>query len=221
MPDASAENITCFLVWYVFSIFGGFWVSKTLLPTRTTCVDPLSVWAWIIPCLVPSVCMAIVCCTIFLLAPKYLIVEPKSPQSLKTIYCVLKFAAKHKVPINRSAFTYWEEDLPSRLDLGKLRYGGPFTTEQVEDVKTFFKILLTLSPVLLIFLAMTLPIDYGEYLLPSFTKTKCISKLVYNFTFDLWWAVARVAYEFGAYPIVKNKLPSTLKSIGIAAFFIC
>ena len=52
---------------------------------------------------------------------------------------MLKFAAKHKAPVNRSALTYWEDDIPSRLDLGKSKYGGPFTTEQVEDVKTFLK----------------------------------------------------------------------------------
>ena len=63
--------------------------------------------------------------------------EPKSPQSLKLIFRVLKFAAKHKAPVNRSALTYWEEDIPSRIDLGKSKYGGPFTTEQVEDVKTY------------------------------------------------------------------------------------
>ena len=42
----------------------------------------------------------------------------------------------------RSAFTYGE--VPSRLDLAKNRYGGPFTTEEVEDVKTFGRILLVL-----------------------------------------------------------------------------
>ena len=77
----------------------------------------------------------------FLLPPNWLIIEPKSPQTLKTIYNVLKFAAKHKAPLNRSALTYWEEDIPSRIDLGKSRYGGPFTTEQVEDVKTVLPLL--------------------------------------------------------------------------------
>ncbi len=28
------------------------------------------------------------------------------------------------------------------IDLGKEKYGGPFTYEQVEDVKTFFRLLL-------------------------------------------------------------------------------
>ncbi len=38
-------------------------------------------------------------------------------------------------------FTYWEDSFPSRIDLGKMKYGGPFTTEQVEDVKTLFQVL--------------------------------------------------------------------------------
>ena len=57
-----------------------------------------------------------------------------------------KFAAKHKAPVNRSALTYWEEDIPSRVDLGKSKYGGPFATEQVEDVKTFFKLMVVSVP---------------------------------------------------------------------------
>uniref|UniRef100_A0A1X7VPM4 Uncharacterized protein n=1 Tax=Amphimedon queenslandica TaxID=400682 RepID=A0A1X7VPM4_AMPQE len=40
------------------------------------------------------------------------------------------------------ALTYWEEEAPSRLDLGKDKYGGPFTEEEVEDVKTVFRLLL-------------------------------------------------------------------------------
>ena len=86
--------------------------------------------------LISSVCVGIVLVSNFLFSPKWLIIEPESPQSLKTIFRVLKFAAKHKAPLNRSALTYWEEDVSSRIDLGKSKYGGPFTTEQVEDVKT-------------------------------------------------------------------------------------
>jgi peptide/histidine transporter 3/4 len=34
--------------------------------------------------------------------------------------------------------------VPRGLDLGKVKYGGPFTTEQVEDVKAFYGILKVL-----------------------------------------------------------------------------
>ena len=60
---------------------------------------------------------------------------------IKLIARVLCYARKHKYPENRSALTYWEEDTPSRLDLGKEKYGGPFTEEEVEDVKTAFRML--------------------------------------------------------------------------------
>uniref|UniRef100_A0A1X7T8T5 Uncharacterized protein n=1 Tax=Amphimedon queenslandica TaxID=400682 RepID=A0A1X7T8T5_AMPQE len=60
---------------------------------------------------------------------------------IKLIVRVLCYARKHKYPENRSALTYWEEEAPSRLDLGKDKYGGPFTEEEVEDVKTFFRML--------------------------------------------------------------------------------
>ena len=54
---------------------------------------------------------------------------------------VLNFAWNNKYPLNCSAFTYCEENTPSRLDLGKEQYGGPSTTEEVENVKTFFRLI--------------------------------------------------------------------------------
>ena len=57
---------------------------------------------------------------------------------------VLTFAWKHKYPLQRSAFTYCDDERPSRFDYAKQSYGGPFTTEQVEDVKTFLKIMIIL-----------------------------------------------------------------------------
>ena len=52
------------------------------------------------------------------------------------------YAIKNKYPQQRSAFTYCEEGIPSRIDFGKRKYGGPFTTEQVEDVKTLFRVVI-------------------------------------------------------------------------------
>ena len=34
-----------------------------------------------------------------------------------------------------------EDELPSRIDFGKSKYGGPFTTEKVEYVKTFLRLI--------------------------------------------------------------------------------
>ena len=70
---------------------------------------------------------------------------------------MIKFAKAHTNPIRRSAFTYCEDELPSRLDLGKEKYGGPFTAEQVEDVKAFLvilRVLLILGPIMMVDFSM-------------------------------------------------------------------
>ena len=77
----------------------------------------------------------------FSIAKKHLYTQKAGLNPFKNIYKVLKYSWKHKVPEHRSAFTYWEEDIPRRIDLGKNKYGGPFTNEEVEDTKTFLRIL--------------------------------------------------------------------------------
>ena len=71
----------------------------------------------------------------------HLVIEPAQHNNpVKLIWRVIKYAWKHKQPVRRSAFTFGESPL-SRLDLAKERYGGQFTTVQVEDVKSFLYIL--------------------------------------------------------------------------------
>ena len=87
--------------------------------------------------------ITLVCC-----CKQRLVIEPPTHiDPVKMIWRVMKYAWKHKYPVRRSAFTY-NENPPSRLDLAKERYGGPFTTEQVEDVKSFWNILTILLPFL-------------------------------------------------------------------------
>ena len=99
---------------------------------------------------------------------KHLNIDRTGQHPLKLIYQVLKYAWKHKVPEKRSAFTYWEEDIPPRIDLGKEKYGGPFTTEEVEDAKTFFRILLLLFSLTGFHLS-----GHGYSLLDQLFQTQC------------------------------------------------
>ena len=71
-------------------------------------------------------------------------IQFKSSNSLKLIYRVLKYAAKNKYPQTSSAFSYWDAK-KSRIDLAKARYGGPFTSDEVDDVKAFLKIIVIVA----------------------------------------------------------------------------
>ena len=217
MPDASAANITSFIAWLVFSFFLGYWISDLIYYSKY-CVSEYTaatynqIWS-----LFPAICMTIVLVSDFLLPSRWLIIEPESPQSLKTIYCVLKFAVKHKAPLNRSAFTYWEEDIPSRMDLGKSKYGGPFTTEEVEDVKTVLRmLLLSLSLVVVIgSVTIKLPVVTDYYNL-----SYCTRNITYLVTYNPRWCatVATILHELIIYPLAGRYIPSTLTRIGIISF---
>ena len=79
--------------------------------------------------------------------------ENRAEDPYKLISKVLCFAIQHNKPIRRSAFTFWENTRPSRLDFGKQRYGGLYTTEQVENVKVLLnilKVILALGPFFLL-----------------------------------------------------------------------
>ena len=91
--------------------------------------------------------------------------EPGQHNPYKTVFRVLNFARKNKYPLRRSAFTYCDDFRPSRIDFAKERYGGPFTTPQVEDVKTFFRIVLILFSLGPVFF---LEIPGSYYLFPNF-----------------------------------------------------
>ena len=225
MPDASTANITSFISWFVCCIFAGNWIGSASFHLFPYCLNTLSSSDCSsfkqIFSLFPVLCMVIVLCSDFLLSPKWLIIEPKSLQSLKIIYRVLKFAKKHKAPVNRSALTYWEEDIPSRIDLGKSKYGGPFTTEQVEDVKTIFKLLVVSVPFYMIVFTTSLSGLYANgqhYVFPGISGYNSV--ILSYFTYDGNWCVVigTLVYELVIYSFARQKLPSILKRIGAASF---
>ena len=65
----------------------------------------------------------------------------KVTNPIKLIIQVLNYTRKHSCPERRSAFTFIDEEQPTRMDFGKGKFGGPFIEEEVEDVKTVLRLL--------------------------------------------------------------------------------
>ncbi len=223
MPDASSSSITSFIAWFVFSISADSWVGDfgQYMVLKGNCfgliVDSIS--SIQLYSLYPALFASFILILNLLFAKSWLIIEPNPPKSFKMIYQVLKFAAKHKAPLNRSALTYWEEDIPSRMDLGKSRYGGPFTTEEVEDVKSILRMFAMSLPLWLISFALAFnPDNVVPLTFPNLTN--CTSDMLFSFTYSnyLWSMIGTLVNEFVFYPLFRDRFPSILKRIGIASF---
>ncbi len=227
MPEASAEETSAFIHWFswvallAFSVGGLTQFIYYCVQFETTYISAC------VQVLVPLVLLTFaVCCNH--LFRGWLTIEPESQNPLKTVFGVLKFAATHKHPIRRRAITYCEDAKPSRIDFAKDKYGGPYTTEQVEDVKTFFRIAtvsastsLFLIPLLLYLISQTFISYHGEvgekYDKMNFHGSCREETKWFGCSHAIFAVVMIPLYEFLIYPLLRNKIPSTLQRVVIAA----
>ena len=150
----------------------------------------------------------------------WFLIESARLNPYKLVYRVTKFAHQHKVPVQRSAFTYCEDEVPSGMDLGKVKYGGPFTTEQVENVKAFYgilKILLALGPVF--FIEAAISIIQENYLshLPENDQISGLLSFIlyYGLLSPLVTIMGIPLYVCLIRPPVYHFIPGMLKRIGL------
>ena len=147
LHDASTTEITSFTIWYTFTVIGAGLVVNFTLSCLNESYKP---FLYLFVCLSLTVAVLIIMCS-----NHHFVKEPPTKNPFKLIFKVIRFAIKNKRLRGRSAFTYCEDDLPSRIDFGKGKYGGPFTIEEVEDVKTILRML----PIVTIFgLMISVPV---------------------------------------------------------------
>jgi len=134
LVDSSTSDIQAFVSWTIWT----FSLANFIVPLTQSCY--CGVFNKAMALLLLSFLGALTVASDFMFN-HWLVKEPAVHSPLKLIYQVIHYAIKNKYPRLRSAFTYCEDKPYSRIDLGKTKYGGPFSTEEVEDVKTFFRVL--------------------------------------------------------------------------------
>ena len=145
--DSPARDSSLFIHWFLNTFYFGIGLGK--LAMSLAIIAPIASWVMISVAGLTFLLVTPISLCVGHCKRRWFLPTPGIGNPYKQVRRVTNFARKHKIPVHRSAFTYWEEDIPSGLDLGKNKYGGPFTTEQVEDVKAFFgilKVLLSLGP---------------------------------------------------------------------------
>ena len=134
----------------------------------------------------------------------------KVTNPVKLIIQVLNYTRKHSYPERRSAFTYIDEEQPTRMDFGKTKFGGPFTEEEVEDVKT----VLRLIPMIICFSLFVITVAYTPV---AILEGKGNVDIVINNGLKTWlFPVLLIPfYQFLVRPCIRNS-PSMLRCIGVA-----
>ena len=197
LTDSSTNEIISFINWYCWSVVTSGAVTNYI----SECLG--EVGTFIAP-LFLSVALSFITISLFS-CNSALVKEPVTENPFKLIHRVLRYAHKHKHPQLRSAFTYCEDYIPSRIDFGKRKYGGPFTTEQVEDVKTFFRCLGFAIIVGGVFGITDERFNFTSHDLKPLIQ--CSSRYIFTNVYYITVALSIPLYELLFYPLFQHCLP--------------
>ena len=141
MGSASSDELSSYFHWYYWSRNVGLFIAYSaglVLPTLAVNFHTI-IAALLVLCIAATAGTVINMC-----GYTWFVRRGKVGNPLLVIYRVLSYTASVKRPPHRSAFSYDGRPQPSRIDLAKETHFGKFRDEQVEDVKTFLRILVML-----------------------------------------------------------------------------
>ena len=135
----------------------------------------------------------------------------KATNPIKLIIQILNYTRKHSYPERRSAFTFIDEEHPTRMDFGKEKFGGPFTEEEVEDVKTVLRLLP-----LVVCISFSVTAMWPLVNLNAFDN---ITSCIFNLRAIIWLPplVLVPLCQFLIYPYFHRWVPTMLKRIEIGS----
>ena len=142
LHSESSTTLQRYVYFYVWTYFVG---ARTLVIFLPYVSDALPISPQLVQQLTMAVSMTVAVC-VDICCRQYLNTAFQTKNPIKLVGNVLRYALKNKYPRCRSAFTYCEDTIPSRIDLAMTKYGGPFREEEVNDVKTLGRILLLVPP---------------------------------------------------------------------------
>ena len=215
MIGAPSDEIAAVVYWYVWATSLPQTIHNTMrcLPFH----DDNSQWRIVNTC-VAYFCLALAISSL-LMGHHMLDKTAYITYPIRSIAKVLNYARKNRYPKSRSALTYWEESVPSRLDMGKEKYGGPFTEEEVENVKTALKVIL-----FVILFNIIIPLPTALHIGHSHGSEAINCLLADGTTIVLYLTVLGVPlYLFIVQPLCRKiSLPCNLTMLRLQSiYFIC
>ena len=151
-------------------------------------------------------------------------IQPGQQNPYKIFCKILNFTRKNKYPLRRSAFTYCDDYTPSRIDFAKERYGGPYTTEQVENIKTLLRILLlliSLGPIYVLQVPVSVYVFplFGYHIGHQYAKEQALLKAVENgLLVPLTTNLLFPLYIWYVYLFRRNRIPKMLSRLKLGIF---
>lgn len=200
LSEASSTEITKFITWFTTTII----LSGIATRFSTDCTPDY------IGVLVVVTCLSIALCSNFLLN-QYLVKEHLIQNPLSMIWNVVKYSVKNG-HLQKRFSSLHNGGILTRLNIAKSFYGGPFTNEQVEDVKAFIRVIAVFATCILACSGIPV-IQYAQdqvlhhlYTLPIESIAGCYQRLSISYITYTFALLAVLVYQFIIRPLFYNSL---------------
>jgi len=142
MEDCSSEEMSSFIHWYYWARNINFGV---LIVSSFSCANTHGYDKWVSLSEVSLLTLAV---SVMFVFSKDWITDSVIYNPIKMVQVVTAYVIKHSKPIGyRSAYTYLSDIRPFRSDFAKKSYGGTFEDDVVEEVVTFWRLMIFSIPV--------------------------------------------------------------------------
>ena len=199
LTGATSDELSTVIRWYYWALYAGYCITDAILYLVSNYVTigsgAVAIFAVPLAMIIISDCLC-----------QQWLDRTKVTNPIKLIQ-VLNYTSKHSYPERHSAFTYIDEEQPTRMDYGKEKFGGPFTEEEVENVKN----VLCLLP---------LVICLSLFSLFAFEKPSKSDIRLLNFglKFSLFPLILIPLYKFFIRSFLRSRVTGMLQCIMIALF---
>ena len=218
MIESPSSELSAVIYWHTFVLVVPVMIGETMVTIVTNKshlfiiqLSLLLVTVYILPCSYSNV-------------PSHLYEDhPQVTNPVKLVYNVLKYSfKKNRNPRHRSAFTFWEEECPSRVDLAKIKYGGIFSEGEVEDVKTLLRIvpilICTCGHMTAVRIDSITAITLNEFF--SNLASTNLDALPTRIVFYGIIVLLIIIQQFVLRPLFPSIVPTMLKRMGIGLIFV-
>ena len=209
LVGASANALSSYIYWHTIIIPAAF----TVFQIGRCSIDYFLILSFVLTGV--TVSLTLISHSLF---KHWLETTPVIINPIKMIAKVLNYAWKNKYPKSRSALTYWEKEYPSRIDLGKEKYGGPFSEEEVENVKT----VLRLIPLMICVVGLTCADEVYWSIMLDFNTGNSLFKFCFisNNTMKYITSLSLLfLHQLFIHSCFNKYIPSMLKRIGLGLAF--
>ncbi len=204
ISDAPSWQVSSYISWYACCFYATFSVKSLAFQ----CTDKSIAIGIAAALLTAALCL-------YCFSQNKIMVAPISSNCLRLIFGVLQYALKNKYPRLRYVKISWKYN-QSRINLAKHDYGGPFTSEEVEDVKMFFKIILiilvcTLLPGCFLFFQTFSNQEFLYHFRDTGYRTgisHCVVRAVVSNISGYLILVGVLLYECTLYPLLRRRIAS-------------